>query len=47
MRKTWRSRNTLETTCWSARAESRSVPNGFSMMHAHVGGVVAVQARPA
>ncbi len=32
MRKTWGSRNTPETTFCSARAECRSVPNGFSMM---------------
>ena len=31
MRKTWRSRKTLETTCWSSRADARSVPNGFSI----------------
>ena len=31
MRKTWRSRKTLETTSWSSRADARSVPNGFSM----------------
>ena len=31
MRKTWRSRKTLETTDWSLRADSRSVPNGFSI----------------
>ena len=31
MRKTWRSRKTFETTFWSLRADSRSVPNGFSI----------------
>ena len=28
------------TTSWSARAEARSVPNGFSITHAHVGVLV-------
>ena len=32
MRNTWGSRNTLDTTFCSSRADSRSVPNGFSMM---------------
>ncbi len=31
MRKTWRSRKTLWTTSCSRRADSRSVPNGFSI----------------
>ncbi len=31
MRKTWRSRKTECTTSCSARADSRSVPNGFSI----------------
>ena len=31
MRKTWRSRKTLETTSCSLRADARSVPNGFSI----------------
>ena len=31
MRKTWRSRKTLDTTSWSLRADARSVPNGFSI----------------
>ena len=32
MRKTWSSRKTSCTASFSARADSRSVPNGFSMI---------------